>query len=390
MQPSAALNCLRIAFLIIILGLQPEAASEMLVWNNLEFESKKLVYEQMCVVCDEILKRAEESIQAARQQMPHGSVISFDGSWEHRRKASRCIFTVICQQTQKVVDSILISNKLPKESPQFCQCPQMMEAQGLRNSVENLKGMPQIVGYVHDNDGKARKIIQESGWEIREYLDFGHCQKCFERKLQRYNSKYGNVFKGIQESLTKWLKYVIRYDGTPAQRKQLWYNSIYHYCGNHIYCIGDHRNVRPWDRAGDPNSVELLRKFLKSTEYIIDSCDVEFSTQTNESYNRLKLKYATKDVKWGFTWEARMKCAVLDRNLPGWKFILYQRLGLPPLAPELWDMLCKKEMRRLQYKQWVHSEQYKVIRMEQMRQCYKAFKVKKSDRKYAYKLNSNV
>ena len=42
----------------------------------------------------------------------------------------------------------------------------------------------------------------------------------------------------------------------------------------------------------------------------------------------MKLKFATKDVHWGFTWNARMMCAVLENNMKGWKEVLFHELGL--------------------------------------------------------------
>ena len=58
----------------------------------------------------------------------------------------------------------------------------LTEAHGLKLAIPQLRECRQIVDYVHDNDGKARKIIEDSGWGIREYLGPGHALKCFEKR----------------------------------------------------------------------------------------------------------------------------------------------------------------------------------------------------------------
>lgn len=386
--PAAVANALRLAFSIIILGLQPEGCSQLLLWNDIEIQSKKAVYLQMVRVCQEIMNMANESMEAARRELPAQSVISFDGSWEHRRHSNRCIFTVICSQTGKVIDSIVISNKAPRKSLTYCESPTLMEAQGLRIAIMHLSNLPNIVGYVHDNDAKSRKIINESGWQIKEYLDPGHCLKSFDRKLQKFQKKNGNILNGIEESLKRWMNVLIKYDATVDEKKRLWQNSINHYCGDHRGCLWAHPNARIWDNAGNPQARALLQKFLSDTEFILEYCDSEFSTQSNESFHKLKLKYATKDVKWGFTWPARMMCAVLDRNWPFWKFELYRRLGLPPLSEECRQDLENQERLRLQRKIICHSREYLEAEYNRRIERRKSTKrLTKEAAKYAYKMN---
>ena len=76
----------------------------------------------------------------------------------------------------------------------------------------------------------------------------------------------------------------------------------------------------------------MLKKFLESTEFILECADPLYSTQINEAFHRIKLKYASKDVKWGFAWESRMCYAILDKNESHWKQKLYNFLWLPELS----------------------------------------------------------
>jgi hypothetical protein len=102
----------------------------------------------------------------------------------------------------------------------------------------------------------------------------------------------------------------------------------------------------------------LVIEFLRKTEWILECCDSRFATQINESFNRAKLKYATKDQQWGLTWDARMACSVLDRNPPSWKLNLFDRLALPPLAPEVRLCLELDERLRLGLVQHSQSDEY--------------------------------
>ena len=52
-------------------------------------------------------------------------------------------------------------------------------------------------------------------------------------------------------------------------------------------------------------AMQALKGFLDATQFVIEKCCGIYSTQSNESLHRRKLKFATKDVKWGFTWHAR-------------------------------------------------------------------------------------
>ena len=112
-------------------------------------------------------------------------------------------------------------------------------------------------------------------------------------------------------------------------------------------------------------AIQALKSFLDATQFVIEKCCGIYSTQSNESLHRRKLKFATKDVKWGFTWEARMMCAVLDRNEVGWKLQLYNRLGLPPLSEENYERLMKLEQARIARKLWVHSDRYRGWQLEE-------------------------
>ena len=65
------------------------------------------------------------------------TVISFDGSWEHRRNSSRCLVTVIEQKTGRVIESVVIGRKVREDDPTFCLEPGKMEGMGLARVMKN-------------------------------------------------------------------------------------------------------------------------------------------------------------------------------------------------------------------------------------------------------------
>jgi hypothetical protein len=115
------------------------------------------------------------------------------------------------------------------------------------------------------------------------------------------------------------------------EKQKYWANCVNHFCGDHSGCPFVHTAEIPvWSGASNCDSVRILKEFLAKTAVNLEMIVSQFSTQINESLNRTKSKYANKDICWGFTWKARMACAILDRNEPGWKLALYKKLDLPP------------------------------------------------------------
>ena len=383
---AAVLDATRLAFSVIVEGLEPEKTFRAMLWNDLEIKSYTEVYAAMKTVCSEIKEMAGESMAQVRESLPENSIVGFDGSWEHRRNSLRCLFSVVSPKTGQVLHSVLVSNKVARNDPTFCESPTLMESQGLRALLPELMQLRSITGYIHDNDAKTRKIIRDAGWEIMEFLDVGHCQKSFERKINNFNRRNCQILKEIEDSLKRWLRVVVAHRGSREEKTSMWLNAFRHYCGDHSKCY-PHGEAKVWSYAGDPDKVKLLEEFLLKTVFIVETCVEDYTTQANESLHRLKLKYACKDVKWGFTYEARMMCAVLDRNEIGWKLKLYDRLGLPRLCPDNFEKLWKIEQARIARKLWVHSDGYRRWQLEERRKKRRWLKkkIQKSQPKDAYK-----
>ena len=334
----------RLAFAILVEGGQPEQVAAILQWCGLTVPPMKTVYDEMRGICRRITQMARNSMRAKREQLLPNTIVSFDGSWDHRRNGKRCLFSVMNAQTGAIIESVVLSKKPNSPSQILCEESNLMEAKGLEAAVETLRNIPEIVAYVHDNDAKARKIIRQAGWEIREFLDPGHCLKSFDRKLQNFEKKNDFILKGIEGNLRHWVWILISIPYSIEQKVQLWQNTVNHMCGDHSHCLPHPPMAVVWDKATTPGPPLLLKKFLDHTQFIIEKCCNGISTQANESFHRKKLKYATKDVRWGFTWEGRMMAAILSKNMPGWKLQLYHSLGLEHLPKHIEILMRRREI----------------------------------------------
>ena len=161
-----------------------------------------------------------------------------------------------------------------------------MEAKALQKLIPKLQTLPNIVGYVHDNDAKARTIIEQSGWQITEYLDPGHCKKSFLRSLQNFEKDNRNVLKTIEKALQHWMWILVHSNFTLQHKVLLWQNTLWHMAGWHQYCIHQPMIGPAWHMAGNPYAMSALKKFLDSTQFIIEKCNGLYNTQANESLNR--------------------------------------------------------------------------------------------------------
>lgn len=219
------LHARRLAFSLLVEGQEPHALLRAMLWNNALCESKLKLFREIMKIGDAIINMARHSMDYELSRVLPNSTIAFDGSWDHRRKGSRCLFTVICTRNQKRIESIVVSNRVPRSSENFCECPALMEAKGLQLAIPKLRECGNITSYVHDNDAKAVKIIKESGWAITGKLDPGHCQKSFQKRLTKFEKENGHILKAIEGSLKRWLGVLVKLDDTVERKVELWMNS---------------------------------------------------------------------------------------------------------------------------------------------------------------------
>jgi hypothetical protein len=325
------------AFLAIISGTGVGQVQEWEMWNSIPPAQKNHAYDLLHLVAAEVVSMGIESLVGARANIPENATLAQDGSWEHRINACRCMVTGICVETRQVICYQTVSSKEPGV-PEYCEIPQNMEVHGLKLMIEDLKQCEEsrrIVAYVHDNDARSGKLMKAMWPELVEFLDPGHALKSFRRKLGKHDKNWPAV---VCQSLTSFMGGLLYSDREIEWKLANWQNAFNHFLGNHKSCVArsqcEPRGVMWPELTQNQNLKDEFQKFLDETEYILKKCRHDLSTQVCESFNRSKSKYANKDKRWGFTWPARMACAVLDRNWPGWKMELHHRL-LGPLGHDL-------------------------------------------------------
>jgi hypothetical protein len=125
-------NPRRVALAIILVGEGFDQERMFLALNDIAIPAEKELYAQQKIVCKAIIDLANESCEQAKMETPQGTVISFDGAWEHRRNAPRCMMTVFSQQTRKVLSWKIVGRKFPRLDKRFCTVSQNMEVHALR------------------------------------------------------------------------------------------------------------------------------------------------------------------------------------------------------------------------------------------------------------------
>jgi hypothetical protein len=321
--------------------------------------------------------------------MADGAIIAMDGSWSHRRNAMHCVVDFIDTAQQKIVDFEILEKQIGFCEGNYFGPSNGMEVEGVRRLIVRWKADPaidaKVAGYVHDRDGKTRKMIAEL-WQKPEMLDPNHLLKSFDRKLDHHP-----LLQGLKTKLRRWFCALLRMSTATEEKIRLWRNTIQHFQGNHANCLPHPISTKPpplfrhdddtdsseaatKDRAsatpttpfrkrpGRPkgqnraacssqqSNIELIQKkvaalydFIDQTENMLMCVVPGITTQLCENFHSRKAKLATKDVSWRGSWSARVASAVLDVNLIGWRLQLYARLPLPRLSPEAETLIQSQE-----------------------------------------------
>lgn len=131
-----------------------------------------------------------------------------------------------------------------------------MEREALLRIVPHWKGDPWVVGYCHDNDGKTRRIIADTGWNIHEYLDRNHIAHSFDKAHNAFKSK--KLLWRLKEHPRRWLLTLICEDITLENKSFYWQVvTVEHYTGCHVH-RPRHGLALVWRYQADPAHVEAL------------------------------------------------------------------------------------------------------------------------------------
>ena len=276
-----------------------------------------------------IIATAKRNVIKYQKQIQEDTVISLDGSWDHKRNGKFCIVEVFGTKNKKIIDYEVISKKTMKNSEANYSGPSnQMEIECVKPIVERLKTNSKIIGYVHDQDAKLTNYMEEN-WNIQEFIDPNHANKSFTNRFESY--KKGNIknvkkglLSGVQKSLSKFRHILINSTFDSEQKVSLWLNSVEHYKGNHTLCIHENyknkkeelKDLPRWSRKLNDEKLNALNIFLNDTKKYIKNVNHNYNTQLNEGFHFLKTELASKSISWSKSYNARMAIAVLRFNEP--------------------------------------------------------------------------
>lgn len=260
-------DALRFAFSIIVNGANFKTIQQVLLWNDIVPPSKTTFYRAQGELFPILSESCRSECAKWRAEMSSGTIISFDGSWSHRRNAKECVVVVIDCLSKKVVDYEILFRAKRGLAGNYQGSANGMEVAALRILLGRWANDPKVIGYVHDNDGASAKAIRDAEWNIPEYLDPNHMAKQFDRKWQKLRPTH---LRGFQNKVKMWFNYLIRSDYTMNERETYWMNTVEHFLGNHAQCPGYHPDLKlRQSLVGNQAGVNELKVILEKTLKLI-------------------------------------------------------------------------------------------------------------------------
>lgn len=299
--------------------------------------------------------------------MGNYTIISLDGSWDHKRRGNCCIVVVIDQTRKKIIDFEIIQKSTKSHKTDYSGSSQGMETEAVTRISRRLKDDKRIIGYVHDRDSSVTSFMAKH-WNLTEYIDRNHSVKClatyFKKDIENFFGKQDMLFT----HLYNFMNFLISFPCSNQTKVDQWLNAADHYSGNHSKCRKHRPSSYVWELAIYEECYNQLKQFLKDTTFILIQCQLPFSTQLNECYNAMKSHCADKEVAWRKTLFARLCCAILDFNeVPGWRLTLRKQLNLPDLPLDVLVRINQfeknrqkflYERRQLKYQQAVRIQRF--------------------------------
>lgn len=304
---------------------------------------KTQFYQKQLEYGNKIVDLCQRRMKIEQSRLRNGTVISIDGSWDHRRNGQWCITEAIDTVTKKVIAYSIVSKKTFLN--RFVNASNQMELACTKKLIEILNYTKKIIGYVHDKDAKTTHLFHEK-WNIAEYYDLNHNAKSFKRRFNKANSgKVKGIAKhqlnGISDKLLKFLRTLSKSNFSCDQKRELWLNVAQHFSGNHTGCIHkpfqtkeeENKALGLWKiRNGHVNKtkIEALQVFLNYTLKLVSQVDANYNTQTNEAFHSIKAKLADKQIQWNASFPVRMAIAILKWNYPTkYLSMISKELGIP-------------------------------------------------------------
>lgn len=182
------LHTLQFVYSVIIHGSTYTDASVLFLENGFLPPAHTTFYKYIDIILDQIILLCTETVKQFRLSMKTGTIISLDGSWDHKRRGRSCIVVIIDQLQKKIIDFEIIRKSSKSYPTDYNGSSQGMETECVRRISLRLKYDNRIIGYCHDRDSSVTSFMKKN-WPITEYIDRNHSVKC----LATYFKKLENV-----------------------------------------------------------------------------------------------------------------------------------------------------------------------------------------------------
>lgn len=262
-----------------------------------------------------IKKMVEICLLNERKKMKKGSVVSMDGSWDHRRDGKMIIYDVIYLETKKIVYFSLKIQRSQKRHGNTDVCPQALEGQAFKDLLPTLMSDSNINEVVKDGDLQIESMIMNSGWMVNITPDPNHLLKNFDTLFKNAIKPNNEMFRGISKIVLKQLKYIL-YNDSPKEVKYKQVEDMKNYILNQpIIKLGRAKEKHKWKHANSPEAIISLNKVMNLCNEIVFGFDRGHSTCINECYHSLKGKFVPKDYNLGNTCDVRLYASILQFNM---------------------------------------------------------------------------
>ena len=311
----------------------------ILAAQGIDSPSKATYYRYQRKVNDSIIKLAKESMSEEANKMEHGTSISLDGAYAHRRNSSQCHGAFIDCKSHKIVAGSVVTKT--RKNGDFEGSSNMMETEVIRRNLAQIDKQ-KVSRYVHDQDNLTGDLMSKSIQNIDEKIDPNHGKKCFLKFWNKLvegsyrtiykacdyavsavkyltDIQYKKKFHGLKTHAQNWFNNLL-YDKqmTNAEKKENWMNVELHVIGNHSRCNHSEKKTFVWKNGIQfPELQHDFHKFVDASSKVFDKIDANLHTNINESLHTETSKVADKNTAWSKNgYEGRVHYAYLKHNKP--------------------------------------------------------------------------
>ena len=290
---------------------------------NIQYVAKTTFYRIQKQIGSIIKELAEESMRKCRESLTRDSIVCADGRYPIRRNSSHCTVDIIDNKTGKVLALGTVdktSTFHPNET--FNDTSNMMETEALRRALSQFETFENLTSIVIDGDNKNKKVIEDTGKDIKILRDPNHAKLSFEKYLSKETNKWKTMdpsgqdcFAGVREKIKRWYTDLLYMDIPLEQKKMQWMNVVEHLLGNHSNCLQHDPTSYIWKEGLDNPEValklkEILENRISDFENIVAGC----ATQKSESFHRIQLIFGDKSLRFPVSQEIRDYLAILHQN----------------------------------------------------------------------------